>query len=275
VAKDGIFSVGDFAKFSRTTRDTLLYYDKIGLLSPISRKGNRYRCYSQGQLAFVNVIRVLQAFGMTLAQIRDYIDSRTPESTNALFSGQIVKIDEEIEKWERARKLLHSMKRCITSVVNIDETAITVRRMPETAVVMGDHIRYERGIDPYEALLEFYHDASDKYPGMDLNYPVWGRFSMERIKNGDWRWPDRYYFDNPEGEDRRPAGLYAVGYARGGYGHCGDLYKRMTDHIDANGYEIAGHAYEEYPLNEISVSDEADYLIRLLIEVKKKDCTPG
>ncbi len=268
--EDGVFSVSDFAKFSRTTRDTLLHYDKIGLLSPISRKGNHYRYYSHGQLAFMNVIRILREFGMTLSDIRKCVINRTPESTDELLGRQIRQIDDELEKWRRARSLLLAMKQTIRSVRDIDENEITVRFLPEAAIVLGEPNDYGGDGTDYDALLDFYRAISEKYPGMDLNYPVWGFFSQDRIERGDWKWPDRYYFDNPEGHDRRPASLYAIGYTRGGYGQCGELYERICAYIDRNGFEICGNAYEEYPLNELSVSDGTDYLIRVLIGVREK-----
>jgi len=43
--ENGMFSISDFAKYSRTTRDTLLHYDRIGLLSPATRGENNYRYY--------------------------------------------------------------------------------------------------------------------------------------------------------------------------------------------------------------------------------------
>ncbi|MCL1887854.1 MAG: hypothetical protein FWF96_03160, partial [Kiritimatiellaeota bacterium] len=105
----------------------------------------------------------------------------------------------------------------------------------------------------------------------DLNYSVWGTFSEKRVKSGDWVWPDRYYFYNPEGRDRRPAALYAIGYTRGGYGQCGGLYKRLIHYINEHGFEICGDAYEEYPLNEVCITDSSNYLIRLMITVREKE----
>ncbi len=268
--ENGVFTVADFAKFARTTRDTLLHYDKIGLLSPVSRKGNGYRYYAHGQLGIMNVIRVLQAFGITLSEIREIMNARTPETTNEMLTRQIRKIEDELKKWKRARKLLLAMRQTIDSVADIDESAITVQFMPRKAIMLGGLNDYSGGGDDYDALLSFYRDMNRKYPDLDLNYPVWGFFSRERIMRGDWRWPDRYYFDNPDGFDRKPASLYAVGHMRGGYGHGGDLYKRMLAYIDGNGFEVHGDAYEEYPLNEISVANEEEYLIRIMIGVREK-----
>ena len=269
--RNEIFSISDFAEFTRTTRDTLLYYDKIGLLSPASRGENNYRYYSNAQIAVVNLIRTLQAFGMTLSVIKNLTEHRTPELTEEILESQITHIDERIEEWVRARKLLYFMKKTIHSVANVDEKAITIQFMPAEAIVLGDLNDYSRGRNDYDALLTFYHACKEKYPDIDMNYYVWAMFSEERIKGRDWVWPERYYFYNPEGHDKKSAGLYAIGYHRGGYGQSGDIYERMLDYIHGNGFEVCGPAYEEYPLNEMCVSDPKDYLMRVLISVRNRD----
>ena len=166
-------------------------------------------------------------------------------------------------------KLLFTLRKAINSALDADEDKITVQFMPAEAIILGDLNDYSRGRNHYDALLGFYHDMNEKYPDLNLNYPVWGVFSEDRIKQGDWVWPSRYYFYNPEGHDKRPADSYAIGYARGGYGHTDELYKRMIDYINENGFEICGNTYEEYPLNEVCITDR-NYLIRVMITVRKK-----
>jgi len=267
----GLFSIGDFAQFTRTTRDTLLHYDRIGLLSPVIRGENNYRYYSSTQNAIVNVIRTFQQLGMSLEEISKLRDKRTPELANMVFERQIEEIDKKIEEWVRARKLLLTLKKAIDSASDVNENVITVKFMQAEAIILGDINDYSRNRTDHDALLTFYHDISSKYPGIDLNYPVWATCSQDRIKNGDWKYPDRFYFYNPEGYDRRPAGLYAIGYKRGGYGPNDDLFEKLVKYIDLHGYEICGDAYEEYPVNEICAIDDNDYLIRVMITVKEKN----
>jgi len=268
--ESGLLSISDFAEFSRTTRDTLLHYDRIGLLSPVLRGENNYRYYSSSQLAIVNVIRTFQQLGMSLDDIRALRDHRTPELANMVFEKQIDEIDTKIKEWVSARKLLLTLKKAIDSVSAIDERALTVKFLPAEAIVLGDLNDYSRDRTDYDALLSFYRDISNKYPDLDLNYPVWATYSQERLKQRDWHHPDRYYFYNPEGYDRKPAALYAIGYTRGGYIPNNDLYERLTEYIDKNGYEICGDAYEEYPINEICAIDDKDYMIRVMITIRKK-----
>ena len=269
--ESGLLSISDFAEFSRTTRDTLLHYDRIGLLSPVQRGDNNYRYYSSSQLAIVNVIRTFQQLGMSLDDIRSLRDRRTPELANMVFERQVEEIDTKIKEWVSARKLLLTLKKAINSVSGIDEREITVKFLPAEAIVLGDLNDYSRDRTDYDALLSFYHDISLKYPDLDLNYPVWATYSMDKLITKDWGHPDRYYFYNPEGYDRRPAALYAIGYKRGGYAPNHELYQRLEDYINSNGYEICGDAYEEYPLNEICAIDDKDYLIRVMITIKEKE----
>ena len=270
MSESGLLSISDFAEFTRTTRDTLLHYDRIGLLSPVMRGENGYRYYSSSQLAIVNVIRTFQQLGMSLEEIRNLKDRRTPEMANMVFERQIDEIDTKIKEWVSARKLLLTLKKAINSVSNIDEKAISVKFLPAEAIILGDLNDYSRNRTDYDALLSFYHDMAQKHPDLDMNYPVWATYSQDRIKARDWYHPDRYYFYNPEGYDRRPASLYAIGYKRDGYKPNSELYEKLVEFIEKNGYEICGDAFEEYPLNEISTTDDRNYLVRLMIPVREK-----
>jgi len=206
---------------------------------------------------------------MSLEDIMGLRDRRTPELANMVFEQQIVEIDKKIDEWVRARKLLLTLKKAIDSASNVNENTVTVKFLPAEAIILGDLNDYSRGRTDYDALLSFYQDMNKKNPDLDLNYPVWATYSRERLKQRDWYHPDRYYFYNPEGYDRRPAALYAIGYMRGGYSPNGELYAKLSGYIEANGYEICGDAYEEYPLNEICAIDDRDYLIRVMIAVRK------
>ena len=271
MANNGLFTASDFAKMTRTTRTTLYHYDAIGLLSPVLRDQNsKHRYYAIGQLADINMIRTLQAFGMSLSEIKKLKDMRSPECVEGIFTQWLDTIDQKINEWVRSQKLLFALRKAVQSVINVNEDAITIQFQQGEAIILGDLNDYSNGRNDYSALVSFYDAISEKFPDLDLNYPVWATFSEERIKRGDWKWPDRYYFYNPEGRDKRPAAFYAIGYTRGGYGQSDALYKRMIDFIAKSGFEICGDTYEEYPLNEICVSDDTNYLIRVMITVRKK-----
>ncbi len=268
--KNAALTIRIFAKFSRTTQNSLYHYDRIGLLAPHSRAKNGYRHYSSDQLAIVRMIRMSQKLGMKLEEIKSFVSVMTPETVDESLKKQIGQIDGKIDEWVSSRNLALTLQKCIRSCRGVDENAVTVQDMPAEAIVLGDLNDYSKGRDTCAAMLSFYENMGAKYPSLDLHYPVWASVSRERLKNRDWQNPDRFYFYNPAGYDKKPAGLYVVGYTRGGYGQTDAVYGKCLDYIDKKKFEIIGDAYEEYPLNEFCINDPSQYLIRLQIPVRKK-----
>ena len=265
-----LLSVKKFSEYSRVSTHTLRHYDKHGLLSPIARGDNKYRYYTNAQIADIRLIRALQKLGMSLKEIKDFKERRSPKLAAEVFSSQESIINANIEEWAHAKSLLVTLQKNLHSGLNADINEITIQYIPEQTIVLGDLNDYSQGKDNYDALCAFYKAMRIKYPKLDMSYPISGLFSEERIKRRDWAWPNRYYFYDSGGKDKKPAALYAVGYAHGGYGNGAELYSRLVRYIDEHGFEICGDAYEEYPLNEICVADENNYLIRGMIAVRNK-----
>jgi len=270
MGKAGIFSINEFANFSRTTKDTILHYDRIGLLKPKIRKENGYRYYSPSQLAVVNVIRTFQELGLSLNEISVLIDKRDPDNLYSTFDHQMQMIDDRIRELSQSRHLLTTVYDNYNDGLNVDEESLTIEYLDAKPIIMGEINDYSNGKDDYDALNVFYKEINERYPTLNLNYPVWGFFSKDRIVNGDWNWPDRFYIYHPSGEQVRPSGTYAVGYTRGGYGDCDELYERLIDFIRQEKYKVIGGSYEEYILNELFMPDDSQYLIRVSIQVAQK-----
>ena len=56
----GLFTTGQFAKLCGTTKETLFYYDELGILKPVKVAENGYRYYSASQFFDLDLITVLQ-----------------------------------------------------------------------------------------------------------------------------------------------------------------------------------------------------------------------
>jgi hypothetical protein len=186
-----------------------------------------------------------------------------------VLTRQIDIIDRKTSDMNHSRKLLFTMLKSIQSGMDADHGGISIQYLQAEPIFLGKQNDYSNGKDAYDALFSFYESVYDR-ADVDLIYPVWGVFSAERIIRGDYVYPDRYYLYFPDGHDQRPAALYAVGYMRTGYGNGSQLYTQMIQYIDQNGFEICGDAYEEYPLNEVSVADSSNYLMRVMITVREK-----
>lgn len=66
-------TISRMAKKYGLTRSTLLYYDRIGLLSPTGRTGAGYRVYSERNCALMEEIARLRNAGVPLREIRKLV----------------------------------------------------------------------------------------------------------------------------------------------------------------------------------------------------------
>ncbi|MPZ21515.1 MAG: MerR family transcriptional regulator [Luteitalea sp.] len=67
------YHIGELAGRSGLTRDTLRYYERLGLLSPVSRTSGGFRLYSPHTLGRLRFIKQAQALGLTLREVRNLV----------------------------------------------------------------------------------------------------------------------------------------------------------------------------------------------------------
>lgn len=66
------YSPAETAEKSGFSIDTLRYYEKIGLLSDIARNASGRRVFSDGDLAWLGMLRCLRGTGMPIAEMLRY-----------------------------------------------------------------------------------------------------------------------------------------------------------------------------------------------------------
>ncbi|MDR1875898.1 MAG: MerR family transcriptional regulator, partial [Synergistaceae bacterium] len=269
IKNEGLLSIGELARFVRVSRTSLLYYENTGLLSSAERGDNNFRYYSYRQIALTGLIITLRELDVSLKEITDIVQFRTPEGMMDFLSQQSASIERNIERLLKAKKLLLTLKGAIEDGIAADEGEIKLHHADEESILLGSQVDYSDGKSLEEAALEFYEYCYSMNEPLILNYPVWGIFSEERLKRQDWVGPDRFCLRMPDAPDRKPEGLYLTGYSRGSYGQNDDLYVRLMEYIAEHNLEICGPAYEMYLIDEISTRDPYDWMAQVSIRVKR------
>jgi len=112
--------IGELSAQSEIPRDTIRYYEKIGLIrsSGYVRQSNNYKSYSTQTLHRLKHIRKLKSAGFTLAEIADMLDNfqqggHPCKGLKRTFSEKISRIDEKIRSLEKhKRSIQKSMEAC-------------------------------------------------------------------------------------------------------------------------------------------------------------------
>ncbi|PIX70933.1 hypothetical protein CO083_03775 [Candidatus Roizmanbacteria bacterium CG_4_9_14_0_8_um_filter_34_12] len=100
-----------FAEICDTTKKTIIYYDRIGILKPQVRKNN-FRYYQPKQALIFQKITLLKSFNLTLKEIKLYI--RRNDLLINLFANQVKTLEQQkniLEKRiNKAKEFSNSLK---------------------------------------------------------------------------------------------------------------------------------------------------------------------
>ena len=100
-------SIGQMAELNHVSEQTLRLYDKEGLLVPrCVDPVTGYRYYHIIQSAKLDLIQNMKVYGMTLRQIRSFLDSNDPAALRALLAEQAASIEERIRQLRRSQSAI-------------------------------------------------------------------------------------------------------------------------------------------------------------------------
>lgn len=78
--KQNLFTTGEMAKACRTTKDTLYFYERKGLIKPAFVDSNGYRYYDLENYYRMDMIAMLRESGSTVKESSRFIENLTPET---------------------------------------------------------------------------------------------------------------------------------------------------------------------------------------------------
>jgi DNA-binding transcriptional MerR regulator len=113
MAEDGLVPIGDLARRTRVATSALRYYERIGLLPPAERAGQR-RHYPPSVAERVALIRLYQDAGFTLAEIGRMLAATRQgrRGWGDLAERKIAELDARIADAQRAKTLIKGALEC-------------------------------------------------------------------------------------------------------------------------------------------------------------------
>ncbi|MFD2645031.1 MerR family transcriptional regulator [Pseudomonas japonica] len=100
-----MYRISELAAKVGLSRSTLLYYEKMGLISS-RRQANGYRAYSDQDLQQLKLLQQLQAGGLTLRECQACLETRIDRT---LLLERLQTLEQEITEKQQSRDLLASM----------------------------------------------------------------------------------------------------------------------------------------------------------------------
>jgi DNA-binding transcriptional MerR regulator len=86
------FSPGDAADRTGLSLDTLRYYEREGLIGPVRRDAGGRRLYSDGDLAWLDVVTCLRRSGMGIADLRRFLGVLRGAETASMEPVEVLRL---------------------------------------------------------------------------------------------------------------------------------------------------------------------------------------
>lgn len=103
-----LYSIQEVSQILGISKDTLRYYDRIGIVSP-SREDNRYRRYSKHDLINLMNIQIMQYADFSLDEIRGKFGFRKTENIDPAYCEEVAAFL-DAKNAETRKKMAHLEK---------------------------------------------------------------------------------------------------------------------------------------------------------------------
>ena len=103
-----MLTINQLAKRYKLSRSTLLYYDKIGLLSPSARSQANYRLYANYDIEKMDKIARYKDAGLSLDEIHLLVNAKTSKASEIL-ERRLESLNKEMNQLRKQQQLIVSL----------------------------------------------------------------------------------------------------------------------------------------------------------------------
>lgn len=270
-----MLKIGDFARRSQVSVDTLRHYDNLGLLKPAEVDPfTGYRYYAFHQLGRLNRILALKDLGLSLEQIASMLEGEvSAEQLKGMLKIKRAEIEARIDEDQERIARVEARLKQIEMEADMPNHEVVIKNVPAQLVaglrrviptndlidLFGELNGYlvEQGVTPAGPIsLRYYDnmadDGGEAEAVIQLEQPV--------PDHGDVK---IYHL---------PAGSVASTMHNGSFNRLGEAYDAVRAWVVANGYRRSGPAreiYLYYPLEgPLDYADES-YVTEIQFPVEK------
>lgn len=265
------YKIGEISKIYGIGRDSLMYYEKLGILKPF-RDNNGYRMYKISDIWRLNLIKELRSLGFPMKKIKEYLDCRSIENTNKILNEEInlidKKIDELIKHKENINKRIHSINQEVNkfNFNKINLVYINKRK----ALKLNAYIKKDEEFDFLIQKLQKEYENRFNILG---NNNIGAVFSMDKIKENIYNeFKSIFCFLEDDEENYNiivEEGYYITLTYKGSYENNEIYLNKMFKYIKEKEYEIINDPIEIYKIDihETGIIDE--FITEIQIPIRK------
>lgn len=264
------YKTGELSKIYKLGRDSIKYYEKLGLLNP-TRDTNSYRMYTIKDICNLNLIRELRTLDFSMQRIKEYIENRNISTTRKMLLEEIELIEKKVEDLnshkESLKKRLCSIDKCIehTTFNRIELLYMNKRKAltvdsNESFAENNDYL-IQKLSDKFED--KFYILGNSNFGAV---------FDSKSISNGIYNYyKHTFCLVEDDASDYNfvlDEGYYVTYTYKGDYNQYEQVFDMLYKFIDINKYTVLGDPIEIYKIDVYETALEDEYVTQVQIPVK-------
>ena len=272
------YSIGEMSDICGISKQTLRYYDSIGLIRPCRHDYNNYRYYTKNELLSVIVLKYYKQMGFKLNEMRAFFEGKMPDIHKKISASFEIKIMEltrakqEIEHQYVSVCGWYDLMKESISVVENNITEIAIKYIEPVQLLFLDDY-YDKDIKSAIISLEFANHVSsmkNKIAG-----PVIINFSSfdGRMRNQPQpvRLMQRTILPCPKECSVTFGGMMmAACYHIGSLETIGDVYHRIRHWAERHNYLLGRESYERYVTDYWTTDNCEQHVTEVLVAVQRR-----
>ena len=263
------YKIGEISKIYGIGRDSLMYYEDIGILKPFRDK-NGYRMYKLSDIWRLNLIKELRSLNFPMKKIKEYLDDRNIESTKEILNKEIILIDEKIEELlsykQNIMKRLDTINDELRNLKLYEIYLVYINK--RKALELNANITKDEEFDFLIQKLQ--KDYENRFTILGNNN-IGSSFCLDKIKQGIYN-EFKSVFCFLEDEEEIYNIIFNEGYYltltyKGEYKNNKHHINKMFKYIEEKGYKIISDPIEIYKIDIHETEDINEFVTEIQIPV--------
>lgn len=255
-----LLTVNEFAKLHNVNKRTLHYYDEINLFKPAIIKENNYRYYTYEQNNIFEYIRFLKKLGLSIGEIKKYLNNINEQNFLELAKYKIDEIDKKILELNETKNILKERLENLNKYRNITNFEIFIEEYKTKYVDIIPFNNESELEDSYMYIKDFWGIET-------INKGVGSVIKVNSVLNKNFNYDGLFTFTNDHKKKKLDKGKYLVMVFRDTWDETPKYYEYLIDYINKNNIIVDSDFYE-IGLNEIAIDDVKNYLTKIFIKIK-------